>query len=122
MAQKLVDLNPDLKRLRDEGYYVCIANGHLLVGDVPYVDANKTVQRGTIVSTLELEQDRTIKPTDHTVWFVGTAPYKADGQDVGIVIEQGAITIPVPGVVANSRFSSKPVGGYPDYTRRSVRT
>src|SRR5665213_3045693 len=39
MSQKLVDLNPDLRRLRDVGYNVDVweREGYLVVRDVPYV-------------------------------------------------------------------------------------
>ena len=46
MSQQLISLNPDLKRLQDEGYHVEVKNGHLLVHEVPYpVDHPYEVER-----------------------------------------------------------------------------
>lgn len=115
MSQKLVDPNPDLKRLRDEGYEVKIVGAHLLVGSVPYVNANREVKRGTLISTLELQQDRTVKPRDHTVHFIGDAPCDSRGELLPIVVQTNAHYSPAVGIAATNRFSSKPSGGYADY-------
>jgi hypothetical protein len=40
MSQKPLSLSPDLKRLREEGYFVQIRGGLLLLREVPYVNAN----------------------------------------------------------------------------------
>jgi len=115
MSQKLVDPNPDLKRLRDEGYEVKIVGTHLLMGSVPYVNASKEVKRGTLISTLELQQDRTVKPNDHTVYFVGDTPCDSLGVALPIVIQTNAQYSPATGVVATNRLSTKPSEGYADY-------
>ena len=39
MSQQLISRNPDLRRLREEGYDIELRAGHLLVKGVPYVDA-----------------------------------------------------------------------------------
>jgi len=115
MSQKLVDPNPDLKRLRDEGYEVKIVGTHLFIGSVPYVSASQEVKRGTLISTLELQQDRTKKPDDHTVYFLGDAPCDAHGTVLPVVIETNAQFSSMTGILAANRLSSKPTGGYADY-------
>ena len=75
MSHRLVNLNEDLSRLRADGYDVVIGkSGHLIVRDVPYVDANKQVKRGLIVSDLDLAGEATTAPKSHVVFFVGEYP------------------------------------------------
>ena len=54
MSQRLLSRSTDLARLRAEGYGSKIRDGFLLLGHVPYVNAAREVQYGTLVSTLEL--------------------------------------------------------------------
>lgn len=118
MSQKLVDRNPDLKRLRDKGYDVDIdvVTGYLTVGHVPYVTASKQIKQGTLVSPLELQQERTVKPSNHTVYFVGEIPCDEHGAELPIVHDRNANVALRPGVVATCQFSSKPMpNGYADY-------
>ena len=61
----LIARNEDLARLRREGYTVEVVRGngvHLLVHDVPYVNADRKVLRGTLVAPLELNAERTTSP------------------------------------------------------------
>ena len=74
MSQQLISRSPDLTRLRDEGYDIEIRWGYLLVKDVPYVNANKEVKRGTFVSTLNLAGDITAAPDTHVAMWVGEYP------------------------------------------------
>ena len=57
MSQKLVDRSPALKRLRDEGYDVQVVGKgtHLRVGSIPFVNAERQIKRGYLLSTLEFE-------------------------------------------------------------------
>ena len=58
MSRALFSRNPDLKRLRDEGYFVLQQGGHLVMREVPYVDAHREVRIGTLISSLTLAGDR----------------------------------------------------------------
>src|SRR4051794_19175883 len=80
MSHRLISHSPDLKRLRDEGYEVEIRHGHLLLNHVPYVDQQRQVKRGTLVSTLTLAGDQTATPDTHVAMFVGELPCDRDGQ------------------------------------------
>lgn len=117
MSRKLVDHSPDLKRLRDEGYNVDVVGDHLVVRDVPYVTSARRVARGTLVSVLELQQDRTQKPNDHSLYFDGEPPCDVNGSMLSnIVIDTNTHQL-APGVSVRCRFSSKPTHGrgYVDY-------
>src|SRR5437588_1984129 len=79
MSEQLINRNPDLKRLRDEGYDVSIRASHLLVRDVPYVAGGGRVQRGTLVSALKLAGDLTEPPDTHVAMFAGDYPCDQTG-------------------------------------------
>ena len=114
MSHKLISLNPDLKRLRDDGYDVDVRAGHLVVRDVPYVTTNREVKRGILASTLELTGDRTTRPGTHVAMFSDT-PCHADGKVLTEIINQSSAVSIEPGLTMAHSFSSKPATGYADY-------
>ncbi|WP_363233907.1 DUF6791 domain-containing protein, partial [Mesorhizobium sp.] len=115
MSRALFSLNPDLKRLRDEGYFVQQRGGLLVMREVPYVDAHRKVRVGTLISSLTLAGDRTRKPDTHVVHWDGDFPCHADGSAIqGIAHQVGAFDLG-HGLKATHAFSSKPNEGYSDY-------
>lgn len=115
MSRELFNLNPDLKHLRDEGYFAQIQGGLLLVREVPYVDSNRTVRRGTLVSSLNMAGNKTQKPETHQVWFDGEFPCFANGTPIKAIANQTGNFPLANGMTAKHHFSSKPDGGYTDY-------
>ena len=109
MSRQLISRSPDLKRLRDEGYAVSVRDNYLLVSDVPYVDASRTIQRGTIVSELTLAGDITAQPSDHTVMFQGSEPCDNTGNLLGHLINQRHQQHLTPTITVDFMFSHKPV-------------
>ena len=61
MPHKLINLSPDLKKLRDEGFEVEIRAAYLLINSVPYLNSNKEIKLGALVSELTLAGNKTIK-------------------------------------------------------------
>ena len=115
MSRELFSRNPDLKRLRDEGYFVLRQGGHLVMREVPYVDARREVRIGTLISSLTLAGDATRRPDTHVVHWDGDFPCRADGTPIqGISHQAGAFDLG-HGLKATHSFSSKPDGGYTDY-------
>jgi hypothetical protein len=88
MSLQLINLSPDLNQLREDGYFIQVKNGHLLVRDVPYVDARKHVRIGTLVSTLTLAGDKTQKPDTHVVYFDGDMPCDSNGSPLSGIVNQ----------------------------------
>lgn len=116
MSQLLISLNPDLKRLQDEGFHLEVKSGHLLVHDVPYVNASSEVKRGTLVSTLALQADETTTPDTHVAYLVGEYPCNVDGTPIEKIFHQSAEQTLGLGLVVHHSFSSKPTRGhYTDY-------
>ena len=115
MSQPLISRSPDLKKLQDEGYDVEIRSGYLLIKDVPYVNANKEVTVGTLVSTLTLAGDITTTPDTHVAMFAGAYPCDKDGTELEKIRHGGGQQLAENLTIQHS-FSSKPVGGgYKDY-------
>ncbi len=117
MSHKLIDLNDDLRRLRDKGYNVSIENNHLVVRDIPYVNERREVLTdGVLASSIDLAGEKTIQPSDHTIRFGGERPYSASGVLLD-AIRPDASTFQVTGELSTQfHFSSKPkCGHYLDY-------
>jgi len=114
MSQRLISRSPDLKRLQDEGYEVEVRSSHLLIGHVPFRNAEGETAFGTLVSTLELQNDVAMKPQDHVAHFVGGIPYGPDGQKLSKIIHSESPQTLFGDVVSACSFSSKPRDGYSD--------
>lgn len=112
MSAELIARNPDLKRLRDEGYFIAIRGNSLLVREVPYVTERREVKRGILVSPLDLAGDITIRPNDHQVQFIGERPSNKDGSPMSKIIGGEVNNEIAPGLVARFSFSQKPACGY----------
>jgi hypothetical protein len=115
MSTALVSRSSDLQRLRDEGFDIEIRSGHLLVKHVPYVNSEKEVKYGVLVSELSTSGDVATKPSDHTAAFVGGVPCDNLGTRLGKIINSDQSFDVIEGLTAACRFSSKPPEGYPDY-------
>lgn len=117
MSQRLIDLNDDLRRLRDEGYNVDGQSGYLVVRDVPYVGDGRVVKFGTLIFKLDLAGDRTSAPTTHVAHFDGDYPCNADGSPIEKIRHQSSDTELAPGLLSRHSFSAKPteMGRYDDY-------
>ncbi len=115
MSQQLINRNHDLKRLRDDGYEIDVVSGHLVMRNVPYVNAGKQVLYGTLVSELSLSGDVTVTPQTHVINFAGEYPCDADGKRLDKIVNSESTNKLAEGLTVNYSFSSKPVAGYKDY-------
>jgi hypothetical protein len=99
-----------------DGYDIEIRSNHLLIKSVPYVNANKEVKFGTLVSTLILANDITVKPDNHVVYFIGEYPCHDDGTPINSIINSSAAIKLGETLTINLTFSAKPKDGdHPDY-------
>lgn len=115
MSRALFSRNADLAKLREEGYFVQIVGGFLVMREVPYVDANRKVRKGTLISSLALAGDQTRPPDTHVMHFDGEYPCFADGTRITAIANQTTHFDLGNGLTAEHAFSSKPDGGYRDY-------
>mgnify|MGYP000929001818 CR=1 FL=1 len=115
MSRTLFSRNPDLAKLREEGYFVQVVGGFLVMREVPYVDADRKVRKGTLISSLALAGDATRSPDTHVIHFDGAYPCNAQGQAIVAISNQTNHFDLGHGLTAEHAFSSKPDGGYRDY-------
>jgi hypothetical protein len=103
-----------LARLKAEGFELEIVADHLVVRNVPYVNAAKQVRRATLVSTLNMAGNVTQKPDTHVIMFAGEMPCDKNGAEF-IVIHTRQRTLIADDLFIDFTFSRKPTDGYPDY-------
>ena len=111
MSRALFSHNADLKRLREEGYFVQIVGGFLVMREVPYVDASRKVRMGTLISSLTMAGDQTRRPDTHVMHFDGDFPCRSDGAPIQQISHQSGDVDLGHGLKAKHAFSSKPEGG-----------
>ncbi len=110
--------SPDLSRLVAAGYELELTgDGYLLVANVPYLDQDRTVRRGTLVTKIQLNGDVTVNPPeDHVAYFIGATPYRWNGEKL-TPLTQANVRL-ADGRVAEFQMSLKsPTADqrYPDY-------
>lgn len=110
MSPKPIVLDPDIQSLQDEGLSVEVMQGHLLVHQVPYVNAAGKVARGTMVTDLSGNIGALGKPRDHQIWFAGEVPCHANGTPINSLNRTEGPKELWPGFTAQHRFSNKPYG------------
>jgi hypothetical protein len=125
MSRPPVSRSPDLQRLEDEGYALSIRNepAHLLV-KVPYVNVDKAVVMGTLVSELTVAGETTSTPETHVIYFMGAVegalPCDQHGRALNgdapnnLINQLGPIDLG-GGLVASCSFSHKPDPTYQNY-------
>ncbi len=114
MSQKLFDRNPDLRKLREEGYAVQIRGGFLMM-QVPYIDEKREVRLGRLISSLTLAGDITQRPDNHVVHWDGDYPCSTEGKSIEALRHgSGAFNLGHD-LTAKYAFSCKPPEGYADY-------
>ncbi|GAA5201730.1 ThiF family adenylyltransferase [Arthrobacter gyeryongensis] len=100
----------DLTQLVNEGYAVRIVAGHLVIDDIPFVTAEKTIQRGSFLCPLD--RDGNGGPGTHVMWFHGGQPCDRDGRLL-VGINGGVQAIaPAPDLASSCAFSLRPPSGY----------
>jgi len=122
MSPRPTVLNPDLKRLLDDGYEVDLpGNGYLIIHSVPYVTAQRTVALGKVVTDLTENLGELLPPRDHQVWFCGEFPCRQDGTPIEGIRHSSDAQALWEEFHVQHRFSNKPPSGnFPDYYSKMV--
>lgn len=122
MSQQLINHSPDLKRLRDEGYEIEVLGGYLLIHHIPYVNQNKEIKLGALVSVLTLSSNtKTGTPDNHVIHFIGENPCDVNGDAISAIQYSNAITVLNNTITVDRSFSNKPPSGYPNYYEKVKR-
>jgi hypothetical protein len=118
MSNQLIARSPDLLQLRNEGYDITIVGGYLLVRDVPYVDSTASVNRGTLVSQLDLSGDKAAKPSTHVAYWIGEHPCHFDGTKIEAFQNASQRQNFGNGIWVDHTFSAK--ADYRDYYHKMI--
>jgi hypothetical protein len=116
MSRELLDLSPDLLKLRNEGFEIAIRQNYVVITNVPYLNSEMKVDRATLVAKLIVTGDRAGIPDNHVMSFAGSFPYRAKGEKFSNLGGPGAKQILGEGLIVNFQFSQKPASGkYANY-------
>lgn len=115
MYQTLLIHNQDLKNLLDEGYEIEIKEKHLFVHSVPYLNSNKAIKYGTLVTELSISGDKIEKPKNHVINFVGEYPCHVDGTEIIQLKHDSRTRNLSDNIIINHSFSNKPKQGLNNY-------
>ena len=105
MSRQLISLNPDLKRLADEGYDVSLVAGYVHVRHIPYLNSVGEVAYGILACPFNGAAKLT--QNDHTMMFAGKYPCDAGAHELSKLINQKGSYDIGDGIVANCMFSAK---------------
>ena len=115
MSLRPIEADPDLSRLRDEGFDISIEEGYLVVRGVPFLDEDRAIRTGTLVMPISLAGDRTVKPSTHVAYFSGGTPFDTDGRRLPMVHTYLERSLG-GGIVIDHLLSSRPSeGSYSDF-------
>ncbi|MGQ8844693.1 ThiF family adenylyltransferase [Serratia sp. TSA_7] len=116
MSHQLINRSPQLLRLRNEGYNLCVNGAYLLIKDIPYVNEKREIQSGVLILQLALTADIAMVPPDHTAYFTGDTPCDSQGLPLVSIINNSEKKELMPDLIAHHYFSAKPrSGAYTDY-------
>lgn len=111
----LASHNNDIKLLIDKGYSVSLDSNFLVIRDIPYLDKEKNLHWGAIVSKLIFVDDKQVKQEDHQIFFCGVHPCQTDGSEIRNL--GGGVTslqLTSDDLKVQRSFSNKPKAGYKD--------
>lgn len=120
MFQKLVSHNDDIRRLVEKGYAIAFDSGYLIVRDIPYLDHERKLQIGGIVTKLEFIDPVRVAQSDHQIFFAGSVPHGLDSRPIPN-LGGGAVQLVLgeasQDVVVQRSFSNKPkaTGKFQDF-------
>ena len=113
MLNALANHNPDIDQLVKKGFALGFDELHyLIVRDIFYLDNERRLQTGAIVSKFVDAGNDRINPQDHTIFFAGGVPHGLNGSPIPN-LGGGPSTLTLSDsskdVVVQRSFSNKPV-------------
>jgi len=112
----IAEHNPDIRRLLEKGYALSIDSDYLVVRDVSYLDENKNLKVGALISKIVDVDKKQIRLHDHQMLFCGSHPCQMDGTPI---VNMGGgpatLTLASSDLVVQRNFSHKPENGYSDF-------
>lgn len=112
MLQRLVSHNDDIRRLVERGYAVGFDSECLIVRDVPYLDSEKQLRSGAVVTKLEFIDENRVKQHNHEIYFAGSEPHGLDGTRIpNLGGGPTQLGLSADDIVIERSFSNKPRSG-----------
>lgn len=113
MSRRLIARSPDLQQLRQDAYDIECRGSYLLIKDIPYVNAQRQIKRGILISNLEVLDDATKKPDNHVTYWTGEHPCLSTGVKMTSIENASPAQSLGDGIQADFTFSAK--ADYRDY-------
>ena len=110
MSRELINHNPDLQKLVEDGYEVEIRAGHLVLHRIPYVTKDRKVRFGILVTPITINGNEVGHPQDHTVYFKGEYPCSDTGNPIEAIRNNSNRVELAEGLWTDHYFSAKPYG------------
>jgi hypothetical protein len=112
----LASHNDDIKRLLDKGFALRFDSNHLVVRDIPYLNAAGDLCYGALVAKLEFVDKVRVRQDNHQVYFAGSAPHGLDGKPIPNLGDRSAnLPLAKQDVRIERQFSNKPPQGFADH-------
>jgi len=111
MFQKLVSHNEDIRHLVEKGYAISFDSNYMVIRDIPYLDSDRQLQTGAIVTKLEFVDQKRVTQHNHQVSFAGGPPCDIDGvaiPNLGDTPHNLALSENCNDIVVQRIFSNKP--------------
>lgn len=116
MSTQLIDHNPDLLKLKEEGFDIKIISDNIVVSGVPYVTEQGNIDFGSVYCPFNLVGQNTVTQTDHTMRFTGSYPCDKRGARQTSFVNSEVRHELSPQIEGRFYLSSKPAtGSYPDF-------
>ena len=81
MLRKLANHNDDIRRLLEKGYALKLDSSYLVVRDVPYLDHEKRLKKGAIVTKADIRRPGADRTARRPSGLLCGRPLAGDGWD-----------------------------------------
>ncbi|MCR5131355.1 MAG: ThiF family adenylyltransferase [Prevotella sp.] len=122
MYAALINHSFDLQRLQAEGFVMEVCDGWLVIHHIPYINTAREMKDGTLLMSLSISGDHTIRPNDHTAYWVGEQPCDVISKPLPSLVNSAVQKLVCQRFKVNFYFSCHaekeefpPNGDYPDY-------
>ena len=113
MLNILASHNGDIHKLIERGYAVSIDSDYLVIRDIPYLDSEKKLQIGAIVSKLKFIDKVRFELEDHQILFCGAHPCELDGTPIpNLGGGPATIILKSEDLKVERSFSNRPSNGF----------
>lgn len=125
MLEALISHSQDLQQLQASDFAMEVCDGWLIIHHIPYLNSAKEIKDGTLLMKLSITGNHTIKPQDHTAYWIGEWPCDLSGAQLKGLVNGPNKTTLCQGYISDYYFSCHaessdfpPDGSYPNYAAK----